>query len=302
MTTPQNDAPPAGDETTAGRRGDETTVALFGAAGSMGTRISAALRDNPAYRLLYVEAAGPGQEKLRARGLAISTPDDAARRADVAVLAVPDTLIGTVAAAIVPLLPPGAMVMCLDPAAPYGGKLPPRDDVSYFVTHPSHPLLFHDDPDPEARRDYFGAGKARQSIVNALVQGRPEDYARGEALAAAMFGPILRSHRVTLEQMVMLEPALSETVAATCLAVIREAMDEAVRRGVPEPAARDFVLGHLNVELAILFDVLDWRLSAGALKAIEDAKRHLFQPDWKKVFEREHLRQSVASILGDSQA
>ncbi|HEV2121259.1 MAG TPA: phosphogluconate dehydrogenase C-terminal domain-containing protein, partial [Chloroflexota bacterium] len=229
-----------------------------------------------------------------------ATPAEAAaKQAHIAVLAVPDTLIGAVAEGIVPYLKSGAMVMCLDPAAPYAGKLPQREDVSYFVTHPSHPLLFNDDPDPEARRDYFGAGKARQSIVNSLVQGPEADYGRGEALAAAMFGPVLRSHRVTLEQMAILEPVLSETVAGTCLMIIREAMDEAVRRGIPEQAARDFLLGHLNVELAIYFNVLDWQLSAGAKKAIEDAKQQIIQPDWKKVFEPESLQASIAGILGD---
>jgi D-apionate oxidoisomerase len=278
------------------------TVALYGAAGSMGTRITAALNGHPAYQVLFVEATGNGEERLRARGNTPTPTDQAAKQAGIAVLAVPDTLVGDVAERIVPLLQAGAMVMCLDPAAPYAGKLPQREDVSYFVTHPSHPLLFNDDPDPEARRDYFGAGKARQSIVNALVQGSEADYARGEALAAAMFGPILRSHRVTLEQMAILEPVLSETIAGTCLMIIREAMDEAVRRGIPEEAARDFLLGHLNVELAIYFNVLDWQLSAGAEQAIEDAKKQIIHPDWKKVFEPESLRDSIAGILGDKHA
>ena len=30
-----------------------------------------------------------------------------------------------------------------------------------------------------------------------------------------MFAPVMRAHRVTVEQMAMLEPALSETVVAT---------------------------------------------------------------------------------------
>jgi len=43
----------------------------------------------------------------------------------------------------------------------------------------------------------------------------------------------------------VVQPALSETVAATCITVIREVMDEAIRRGVPEEAARDSLLRHL---------------------------------------------------------
>jgi hypothetical protein len=192
----------------------------------------------------------------------------------------------------------GAMLICLDPAAPYGGKLPQRADVTYFVTHPAHPPVFNDEKDQEARRDFFGSGKAKQAIVSALMQGPEADYAKGEAISRKIFGPILRSHRVTVEQMAMLEPALSETVAATCITVMREAMDEAIRRGVPAEAARDFLLGHIWIELAIVFNETPWHFSAGAQKAIADAKPMLFQPDWKKVFEEKHLRESVERITG----
>jgi len=277
-----------------------TTIALIGAAGAMGTRVSNALRDDPEYRILHVESGAAGEEKLRARGLAPVSREEAAPQADVALLAVPDHLIGPVAHEIVPLLRGGALVICLDPAAPYAGRLPQREDVAYFVTHPAHPPVFNDETDPEARRDYFGSGKAKQAIVSALMQGPEEAYALGERISRRVFGPILRSHRVTVEQMAILEPALSETVAATCITIIREAMDEAVRRGVPEEAARDFLLGHVNIPLAIVFGEIDWQFSAGARMAIEEGKKRIFQPDWKKVFEPEELRASVERIVQGS--
>jgi hypothetical protein len=189
------------------------------------------------------------------------------------------------------------MLIVLDPAAPYAGELPERHDVTYFVTHPAHPPVFNDEKTAEARRDFFGSGLAKQAIVNALIQGPEADYDKGEAIARRMFGPILRSHRVSLEQMAMLEPAMSETVAATCITVMREAMDEAIKRGVPAEAARDFMLGHIFVELAIVFGEIDWDFSAGAKVAIEKAKKKLFQPDWKKVFDRDHLKESVRQIV-----
>jgi hypothetical protein len=224
------------------------TIALFGAGGNMGIRLTGTLgKHTDEYRLLYVEPGEAGQARLRERGLSATPRDEALRQADVAILAVPDKLIKTVASDIVPDLRPGALLICLDPAAPFAGHLPQRADVSYFITHPAHPPVFNDETDPDARRDFFGSGKAKQAIVSALMQGPEEDYAKGEAIAAAMFGPVLRSHRVTVEQMVMLEPALSETVAATCVVVMREAMDEAIRRGVPPEAARDFLLGHINI-------------------------------------------------------
>jgi hypothetical protein len=133
-------------------------------------------------------------------------------------------------------------------------------------------------------------------VVNALMQGTDEDYARGEAIAKKIWGPVLRSHRVTVEQMAVLEPVLSETVAATCISVIREAMDEAVRRGVPAAAARDFLLGHINIELAILFNEIDWNFSAGAQQAMTAARNVLFKDDWKRVFDPEELMKSVRQI------
>ena len=96
----------------------------------------------------------------------------------------------------------------------------------------------------------------------------------------------------------MLEPAMSETVAATCITVLREGMDEAIRRGVPAQAAKDFMMGHINIELAIVFDEIDWEFSDGAKMAIEEAKDVLFQPDWKKVFEPDQLKKSVNKIVG----
>ena len=271
-------------------------VAVFGAAGSMGTRVTNALKDDPDYRMLYVEADAAGQDRLRERGLEPASQEEAVGEADVVIFAVLDTVVGSLARQIVPSLGSGTMVVTLDPAAAYGGELPEREDVSYFVTHPAHPPIYNDETDPEARRDYFGSGKAKQAIVNALMQGPEEDYAKGEEIARKLWGPVLRSHRVTVEQMAILEPVLSETVTATCLTVIREAVDEAAERGVPFEAARDFVLGHINVELAILFDELDWSLSAGAQKAVEEAKKDIFQPDWRKVFEPENIKESVAKI------
>lgn len=141
------------------------------------------------------------------------------------VLAVPDRLIGDICGQFVPQLHTGAMVMGLDPAAAYAGVLPHRSDISYFIAHPCHPPVFQTELAPQARTDWFGGVHAAQSIVCALHQRPEEHYEMGEALAKAMFAPIIRSHRVTTEQMAVLEPALVETLAATCITVIREGMD-----------------------------------------------------------------------------
>ncbi|MDA0711813.1 MAG: semialdehyde dehydrogenase [bacterium] len=273
-----------------------TKIALIGAAGSMGTRAFNALGADPDYELLCVESPA-GVEKLKAREIACVPLEVAVKAADVALMTVPDILVGKVSHLVVPHLRSGAMLIVLDPAAPYAGELPERGDVTYFATHPAHPPVFNDEVDMAARRDFFGSGLARQAIVNALIQGPEEDYAWGEAIGRRMFQPILRSHRVTLEQMAMLEPAMSETMAATCITIMREAMDEAISRGVPAEAARDFMMGHINVELAIVFNEIDWEFSDGAKVAIKKAKEKVFRPDWKKVFDRENLLASVKDIV-----
>ncbi|HZY43803.1 MAG TPA: phosphogluconate dehydrogenase C-terminal domain-containing protein [Anaerolineae bacterium] len=273
-----------------------TTIALFGAAGKMGTRISNRLKAAAQYQSLYVEVGDVGIAKLRERGVTPTSPDEAARSADVAILAVPDTILGKVAHSLVPLLKTGAMVICLDPAAPHGNELPARADIAYFITHPCHPPVVSDENDPEVRKDFFGGIKARQNVVCALMQGPEEDYAKGEQIIRVIFAPVMNTYRITVEQMAILEPAMSETTILTCMFVMKEAIDEAVRRGVPKDAAYAFALGHFNINIGILFGYVDAQFSDGAKLAVERAKSQIFQPDWKKVFEPENVMEQVKAI------
>ena len=272
-----------------------TTIALFGAAGKIGARIARLLNTDTSYHTLFIEAGEAGRAKLREMGFTATLPEDAVRAADVVILAVPDMLIGKIAGEIVPELKPGTLVIGLDPAAPHSGKLPSRPDTSYFITHPCHPPVYNDETTQEARGDYFG-GVAKQNIVCALMQGSEADYALGEEIARKMFAPVMTAHRVTVEQMAILEPALVETVTITCMQVIRDAMDEAVSRGVPYEAARDFLLGHINIDIAILFGFLNAQFSDGAKLAVKRGMEHIIQPDWKKVFEPENIMQEVRAI------
>ncbi|MGE0132901.1 MAG: phosphogluconate dehydrogenase C-terminal domain-containing protein [Blastocatellales bacterium] len=272
-----------------------TTIALMGAGGKMGCRITDRLKDSE-YRVLYVEVGEAGIANLAARGLAPTPQDETLTQADVVILALPDNLIERISAEAAPKLKSGALVICLDPAAPLAGKVKHRDDLAYFVTHPCHPSVFSYDATPEERRDFFGGIRAKQNIVCALMSGSDDDYARGEEIAKKMYGPVIKSHRVTVEQMAILEPALSETTAQTCLQVVREAMDEAIRRGAPHDAARDFILGHINIQLAIFFGELNIQFSDGAKKAMERARDQIIKPDWKKVFEPENIRECLEVI------
>lgn len=271
-------------------------VALFGAGGKMGTRLSRNLLSSD-YDVRHVELSEVGRNRLRDElGIECVDQDHALDQVDVVVLAVPDTHVGAVARQIEPSLRAGTMVMALDAAAPFAGHLPERDDLTYFITHPCHPPIFNDETTPEGRDDRFGGLHARQSIVSSLMQGPEEHYALGEAIARTIWAPILRSHRVTVDQMALLEPGLSETVCASLLDIMREAMDEVVARGVPAEAARDFLLGHMNILGAVIFQHVPGVFSDACNKAITFGKPALMRDDWKRVFEPNELAASIERI------
>jgi len=274
-----------------------STVALVGAGGKMGCRITDNMRNQTDYRVLHVEVAPAGLANLAKRGVAAVPAAEAVPAADFVVLAVPDNRVEAISAKVVPLMKPGAALVHLDPAAPCAGHVFKRADVAYFVTHPCHPPVFNDETDLEAKRDFFGGVKAKQHIVCALLQGSEADYDRGVALCTALFHPVIKAHRVSVEQMAILEPALVETTSAAAVMMIKEGLDEAIRRGVPAEAARAFLMGHINIQLAITFGEVDARYSDGALKMLAEAQSVLFKPDWKKVFEPEAVRAQLESIL-----
>lgn len=275
-----------------------TTIALFGAGGKMGVRLATNLKPAP-YDLLPVEVSAEGRERLRAEtGLTCVEPGQAISTADTVILAVPDRLIGTVLSGFVDDLNPGTAVIMLDAAAPHAGTLPERDDITYFVSHPCHPPLFNDETVAEAKSDYFGGIAAKQHIVCALAQGPEEHYAKCEEIARVFYGPVMRSHRVSVEQMALLEPALSESVGATFAKVLKDATDEAARRGIPYQAAEDFLLGHLTILLAVSFGIQPGgKLSDGCMKAIEEAEPVIFRDGWmENIFSPSAVKASVRSI------
>lgn len=264
----------------------------------MGVRLSLNLMEAP-YEVLHVEVSPEGRQRLKdATGIDCVELADALARADVVILAVPDRLIGKVLAGFVDQLRPGTAVIMLDAAAPHAGQLPKRDDVTYFVAHPCHPPLYNDETDAEARKDYFGGIKAKQHIICALAQGPEEHYALCEQVARAIYRPVMRAHRCTVEQMAILEPALSESVGATFAQALVDATREAERRGVPYQAAEDFILGHMNILIATAFGIQPGgRLSDGCLLAIEEAKPEIFREGWlDRIFDPAAIRKSVESI------
>jgi len=272
------------------------TITLLGAGGKMGCRIADNFRKTD-WDVRYVEVSERGCAALTERGLTITPVEEALAASDAVILALPDNRIKQVTQSLEAKFRQGTMLIVLDIAAPMAGDLPKRDDLIIFVTHPCHPSVFGGETDPAAQQDFFGGIAAKQNIVCSLVKGPEPAYAAGEQIARVIYAPVLDSHRCSAEQMAILEPVLSETVLGTCLTIIGEAMQEAVRRGVPERVAQDFLLGHLKVELGIIFRLFPGAtFSDGALKVIDDAKEVLFKPDWKRVFEEREWMESIRRI------
>ena len=271
-------------------------IALVGAGGKMGCRLTDNFLKNPQYHVDYLEVAEQGVKNLATRGVTVANQSKVIPDADVVILALPDVALAKLSAEIVPLMKSGALVLTLDPAAPLDGVIHHRDDLGYVIAHPCHPSIFNWEPNENDFRDFYGGISAKQSIVVALMFGTEDHYALGEMVSQNMYAPIDKTHRITLEQMAILEPAMVETLAQTCMEVVKEGFDKIIEKGVPEAAARDFVLGHLRIQIAVLFKEVNGTFSDAAYKISKRAKPILFKEGWQKIFEMDDIREQVRDI------
>jgi len=270
---------------------------MFGAGGKMGLRVTKKLAA-AGYDLRAIESGDIGRVRLAEAGIAAVDQAQGLAGAEVVVLALPDNIIGKVAATIAPQLAPGTMLLILDAAAPYADALPQdRPDLTYFVGHPCHPPLYNDETEWDARRDYHG-GVARQAIVCALMQGPEEHYAVGVEVCEAMWSPVTRTHRVSVEQLAILEPGLSEMLAMCMIDVMSEAVDEcATKYGIDREAAQDFLIGHLNVEIAMWFGYSPKVPSDAALRLLEFGKSRIMKENWREALSPAVVRQAARLIV-----
>ncbi|MEX1663707.1 phosphogluconate dehydrogenase C-terminal domain-containing protein [Thioclava sp. 15-R06ZXC-3] len=271
-------------------------VAILGAGGKMGFRVTCKIRD-AGYDLRAVEISDVGRDRLAGAGISACDQGEALKGAQVVVLALPDSLIGPVAEEIVPELDEGTIVVILDAAAPYAGVLPSRDDITYFLGHPCHPPLYADLDDSEQRQDVHG-GVAPQAIICALMQGPEEHYNVGCEICEAMWSPILRVHRVTMEQLAILEPGLSEMVAMPFVDVMIEAVELcASRYDIPREAAFDFMIGHLNVEISMWFGFTPKVPSDAALRLMRFARGIVVRDGWERALDPAVVKEAAELIV-----
>jgi hypothetical protein len=262
----------------------------------MGARITNNLLQADQYEVRHCEKGEPGIARLTEKGLEPAAAPEAVPQAEIVVLAVPDALIKPITAELVPLAQPGTTFLLLDPAAVMADEVQMRDDANYLVAHPCHPPLFGERDTPEARDDLFGGVAAEQNIVIALMQGSDQALLDGEDLCREMFAPVMKVHRITVQQMALLEPAMSEVVAAPAAMLIRDAMEQAIESGVPREAAEAFMLGHARLSLAIAFGRLG-PFSDAAQIAIKWGRGMVIKPDWPDVFQPEKVDAVIDKML-----
>jgi hypothetical protein len=276
--------------------GEHATVAVIGAGGKMGQRISNNLARSD-YRALYAENSPKGREVVTGLGRDLTEAHEAAAQADVVILAVPDILLGRISADIVPTMKHGAILLTLDPAAAYANLLYRRDGIAYAVAHPCHPSVFLERTTQEQHADTFGGIAAPQDVVAAFEDGDEAARNLAEAVVRVAYGPVIDVHWVTVKQLAVLEPTLVETVACMVGALLKEALEETIHTvGVPEAAARAMLLGHTQVALANTLRGSN-PFSDACLIAMDYGRETIVKDDWKKIFDDSELDKVLARML-----
>jgi ketol-acid reductoisomerase len=273
----------------------QLTVCVVGAGGKMGTRVTNNLMKQD-YKLLCCENSERGIQGVNARGLEVFDTEESVKTSDVVVFAVPDVFLGKITAQYVPMMKKDAILLTLDPAAAYAGQIFEREDITSVVAHPCHPSVFLERYTKEEYEDNFGGAAAQQDIITALHYGAEEKYEIAEQVARDMYAPVGKAHRVTVYQATVCEPTLVETVVCMISTVIKEALDETVKLGVPEEAAKAMLFGHIQIALTNSLKGSN-PFSDACMIAMDLGKKEMINPDWKNIFNKEALDETVKKML-----
>lgn len=186
------------------------------------------------YDLRAIKIGDVGPARLAEVGISAVDATKGLNGAEVVVAALPENIIGKVVVETASQLAPGTMLLILDAAAPYADMLPKnRPDLTYLVAIPStrRSTTTRRTGTPAAT---ITAVVSRQAIVCALMQLPEEHYALGAEICEAMWSPVTKTRRATVEEPAILEPGLSEMPTMCMIDVMSEAMDECANRyGIP---------------------------------------------------------------------
>ncbi|HEX8510042.1 MAG TPA: phosphogluconate dehydrogenase C-terminal domain-containing protein [Propionibacteriaceae bacterium] len=274
----------------------QLTIAVIGAGGKMGMRVSNNLQRSD-HTVLYAENSPAGRQRTTDAGRTVTDSAEAVAKADVVILAVPDIALGPVSSDLVPQLQSGTIVLTLDPAAAYANLLYQRSDIEYAVAHPCHPSVFLQRKTEAELNDTFGGIAAPQEVVAALESGNLDKQAIAEEVIRQMYAPVIDVHWVTVKQLAYLEPTLVEVVACMVGDLLNEALQETIHTvGVPEPAARAMLMGHVQVALANGLRG-DNPFSDACLIAMDYGREKIIKDDWKSIFNDAELDHVLKQML-----
>jgi D-apionate oxidoisomerase len=274
----------------------QLTIAVIGAGGKMGMRVSSNLQHSN-HTVRYCENSPAGQQRTLDAGRTITDTPTAVAEADVVILAVPDVALAPVSGEVVPQLKSASIVLTLDPAAAYANLLYQRDDVEYAVAHPCHPSVFLQRKTEAELNDTFGGIAAAQDVVAALESGNEEKIRIAEEVIRLMYAPVVDVHWVTVKQLAYLEPTLVEVVACMVGDMLNDALQETVHTvGVPEPAARAMLFGHIQVALANGLRG-DNPFSDACLIAMDYGREKIIKENWKSIFNDDELDHVLKQML-----
>jgi hypothetical protein len=274
----------------------QLTIAVIGAGGKMGMRVSDNLQRST-HDVRYAENSPAGQQRTTDAGRTVTGAAEAVANADVVILAVPDIALGPVSTDLVPQLRSGAIVLTLDPAAAYANLLYQREDIEYAVAHPCHPSVFLQRKTEAELNDTFGGVAAPQDVVAAMESGNPDKQAVAEEVVRQMYAPVVDVHWVTVKQLAYLEPTLVEVVACMVGDLLNDALQETINTvGVPEAAAKAMLLGHVQVALANGLRG-DNPFSDACLIAMDYGREKIIKEDWKSIFDDDELDHVLKKML-----
>ena len=283
------------EESSMDRMNNKINIAVLGAAGKAGQRITTKLLKGD-YNILLCEKGEEGKAKITEKGLKVFDAEEGIKQADVTIMAVPDEHMEEISNALVPLAKPDSIIIALDAGAPYAGEFKIRNDCTFVATHPCHPSIFRYEETPEAQADVYGGVVGKQDIVIALISGKEEKFELAKKISIEMYSPVVNCFRITVEEMALMEPLATEVVALSAVYIIREAMNEAIRFGVPEVAARSFMFGHLNAILDVIFTGNIITSDASKI-ALEYGIEKIYKSDWKDVMNPASLKDLLAKML-----
>jgi D-apionate oxidoisomerase len=145
--------------------------------------------------------------------------------------------------------------------------------------------------------DTFGGIAAPQDVVAAMESGNADKQVVAETVIRLMYAPVVDVHWVTVKQLAYLEPTLVEVVACMVGDLLNDALQEIIHTaGVPEPAARAMLMGHVQVALANGLRG-DNPFSDACLIAMDYGREKIIKENWKSIFNDDELDHVLKQML-----